>query len=83
MGPQMNRLRDIAHFMLRSAIDSGSTSVETKNETYILLRMVLLNISYFSFTDFNKQEVTCYMVLKKVFKMLSLHLYAALYSSMH
>jgi hypothetical protein len=78
MGPQMNRLLGIAHFMLRSATDWGSTSVETKNETYILLRMVSLNINYFSFTAFNKQDVTCYMVLKKVFKMLSLHLYATL-----
>jgi hypothetical protein len=43
MGPQMNRLRDIAHFMLRPATDQGSTRVETENETYILLRMVLLN----------------------------------------
>jgi hypothetical protein len=81
MGPQMNRLRDFAHFMLRSATDYGSTSAETKNKTYILLRMVLLNINYFSFTAFNKQDVACYMVLKKVFKMQSLHLYATLYSS--
>jgi hypothetical protein len=82
MGPQMNCLRDIAHFKLRCATDYGSTSVETKNETYILLRMVLLNISYFSFTAFNKQDVTCYMVLK-MFKMLSLHLYTTMYSSPH
>jgi hypothetical protein len=32
MGHQMNRLRDIAHFMLQSATDYGSSSVETKNE---------------------------------------------------
>jgi hypothetical protein len=58
MDPQII-MRNIAHFMLRSATDQGSTSAETKNETYILLRMVLLNISYFSFTAFNKQDVTC------------------------
>jgi hypothetical protein len=38
MGPQMNRSRDIAHFMLRSATDQGNTSVETKKQNVHLAK---------------------------------------------